>query len=161
MQREKLVNQIKGSYLKEYYLDAFLVQSAYIEGLLRLFADFSYWQETKDKTKKSSPLILEIRKKIRKYPLNELIDFLHRGELIDDDQKKELHSYREKRNEVMHDLVGKIAAKEFEQALKNTCELGEKIIEGKKFKEMEDLIDAQEEEIPEESQPNEIGAGGV
>ena len=41
----------------------------------------------------------------------------------------------------MHDLVRQIAVKEFEEELRITCELGDKIIEGTKFIEIEKLID--------------------
>lgn len=51
MNREDLTNHIKGSYLKKQYLESFLVQSAYIEGLLKLLADYSFWDQNKEKNK--------------------------------------------------------------------------------------------------------------
>ena len=83
MKRTELVDHIKGSYLKRQYLEAFLVQSAYIEGLLKTFADYSFWLEMNEKIEAKNPLILETRNKLQKYGLNELIDFLFRSNLID------------------------------------------------------------------------------
>lgn len=141
MKRKQLVNHIQGSYLKEEYLEAFLVQSAYIEGLLRTFADYQFWQQTSEELKKNNPLMVELRKRIKRYNLGELIDFLFKSNLIDRDQKGRLNDYWQKRNSVMHDLVTQMATNEFTKELKITCELGDKIIEDVKFKEIEKILD--------------------
>ncbi len=147
MKRTELINHIKGSYLKKQYLEAFLVQSAYIEGLLKIFTDYSYWNEVSEKIALGSPLINELRKRIKKYGLNELIDFLFKSKLIDDDQKNLLHEYRAKRNDVLHDLVRQISGSEFERELEVACELGDKIIDDQKFKDIEKIIDDAEKVI--------------
>ncbi|MEK7471374.1 MAG: hypothetical protein AAB623_01850 [Patescibacteria group bacterium] len=88
MRRIELVDHIKGSYLKKQYLEAFLVQSAYIEGLLKIFADYKYWEDVRQKGAKEAKMIVELRKRVRRFGLNELIDFLFKSDLIDDNQKK-------------------------------------------------------------------------
>ncbi len=156
MKRKQLVDHIQGSYLKEQYLEAFLVQSAYIEGLIRVFADYQYWQKVTEKKKKKDPVIVELRRRIEKYNLSELIYFLFRSNLIDVDQKNILNGYKEKRNIVMHDLVKQIAASEFTKELKTACELGNKIIGDSKFKEIEGMLDYIYDPVEEEKTFQEI-----
>lgn len=139
MDHQDLVNHIEGSFLKKQFLEAFLVQSAYIEGLLKLYADYNFWQETKDKIEKSQ-LLKELNKKLTRYSLNELIEFLFRTKLISEDQKNELNEYRERRNKVLHDLISEIRKEPFEKELKEICEKGKKIIESKEFIEMAEMI---------------------
>ncbi|MEN9614132.1 MAG: hypothetical protein RLZZ347_439 [Candidatus Parcubacteria bacterium] len=103
MRRTELVNHIKGSYLKKQYLEAFLVQSAYIEGLLKIFADYKYWKDIIQNVSQENQIILELRKRIKRFGLNELIDFLFKITSIDDEQKKTLHKYKEK--EIMLSMI--------------------------------------------------------
>lgn len=139
------MKHIKGSYLKEQYLEAFLVQSAYIEGLLKTYCDFNFWKEFQKNIKEKNKMTLQLRKRVKRLGLNELIEFLHKSDLIDDTQRDDLHTYREKRNQVLHDLVKSMSNEEFEKELKEVCEIGDKIIDDKKFQRIEKIIDSSDE----------------
>ncbi len=148
MRHKQLKNQIQGSILKEQYLEAFLVQSAYIEGLVRLYAIYKYFEIFiyKSRKEKGKEKIVEvIEKRIKDYNLYHLINFLYESELLTKEEKKALDRYREKRNKVFHDLLTQIGMDEFEEELRKVCEDGNKIIESKKFKQMGALIDLAEE----------------
>lgn len=154
MNREDLTNHIKGSYLKKQYLESFLVQSAYIEGLLKLLADYSFWEENQDKLKEGSRMINTLRRRLNDWTLNELIKFLRDCELIDEEQKKSLIKYKDKRNSVLHDLVSKLQNQDLVDEIKSACDLGNDIISKENFKNMEKMIDdlevlkkAQEQEV--------------
>lgn len=144
MRRTELVNHIKGSYLKKQYLEAFLVQSAYIEGLLKILLDYKYWEEVEKRGVEVNKINEEIRIRVRKFGLSELADFLKKIELIDNNQKKKIDEYRLKRNKVLHDLVLQISTDDFEKELKATCELGDRITDDEKFKKIESILDGVE-----------------
>ena len=146
MQRDALINTIKGSFLKEQYLEAFLVQSAYIENLLKVFANYSFFVETKATA--GSAMALAVAKRIEKYGFGELIDFLHEAKLIDEDQQNVLEQYRKHKNKVMQDLLKDVRRDEFEKELRTLCERGTVIMESKQFREMAELVEELDEEKP-------------
>ncbi len=140
MKNEQLKNRIKGAVLKEKYLEAFLAQSAYIESLVKLYVDYNLFdlynidQPYDENKKKINKMIDILRKKFEKYNLYDLIEFLSESELLSPEERQQFDKYREKRNKILHDLLMEIIKKEnFENELKNTCELGEKIINSQKF----------------------------
>jgi len=141
MRHEQLKNHIKGSFLKEEYLEAFLVQSAYIESFLKICADFNSWKSCGGRKMSEDPILVTMYHQIQRYNLNELIDFLYKSKLISEEQKKLLNNYREKRNRVLHDLIKEIAKETFEKELQETCVVGNKIIDGEEFKRIHSLID--------------------
>ncbi len=141
MNREDLTNHIKGSYLKKEYLESFLVQSAYIEGLLKLLADYSFWDQNKEKIKEGGKMILNLRKRVGELSLSELVKFLHESDLIDKEQKECLNKYRSKRNSVLRDLVSKLQNAELNNEIKEACDLGNEIITKDNFKTIEKIID--------------------
>jgi hypothetical protein len=141
MNREDLTNHIKGSYLKKQYLESFLVQSAYIEGLLKLLADYSFWDQNKEKIKEGGKMILNLRKRVGELSLSELVKFLHESDLIDKEQKECLNKYRSKRNSVLRDLVSKLQNAELNNEIKEACDLGNEIITKDNFKTIEKIID--------------------
>ena len=141
MKRTTLVNHIKGSYLQEQYLEAFLTQSAYIESLLRLFADYNYFIKMQEQIEKEDKLVLEVKKRIQRFSLQDLVVFLFQSALIDKQLKEILNTYKLKRNQVMHNLVVEMSSGEFEKELKEVCELGDGIINDDRFREIEDMID--------------------
>ncbi len=139
MKIEELIDHINGSILKQQYLEAFLVQSAYIESILKTYFDFNYFTTFSDKGKPRvskifpSKLFEAIRKKSDKMSLQEIINLLHSSELIDIEIKRKLELYKLKRNNVIHHLTKEIANNNFESELKEICELGQEIINTKKF----------------------------
>ncbi len=141
MNREDLTNHIKGSYLKKQYLESFLVQSAYIEGLLKLLADYSFWDQNKEKIKEGGKMILNLRKRVGELSLSELVKFLHESDLIDKEQKECLNKSRSKRNSVLRDLVSKLQNAELNNEIKEACDLGNEIITKDNFKTIEKIID--------------------
>ena len=144
MQRDALINHIKGSFLKEQYLEAFLVQSAYIENLLKVFANYSFFVDTKATA--GSAMALAVAKRIEKYGFGELVDFLHEAKLIDEDQQNILDQYRKQKNKVMQDLLKDLRRDEFEKELRTICERGTVIMESKPFRDMAELVEALDEE---------------
>lgn len=147
MRHEQLKNHIHGSFLKEQYLEAFLVQSAYIESLLKMHADFNSWKSCGGEKMNEKPILVTMYNQIQRYNLSELIDFLYKSKLISDEQKNSLNHYREKRNRVLHDLIKEISKETFERELKETCEIGNKIIDGEEFKKIHSLINFIEEDV--------------
>lgn len=145
MKHTELTNHIRGSILKQQYLEAFLVQGAYIESLLKMHADFSLWLEINEL--KNSDLIKTLRKDVSNYGLYRLIEFLRRSKLISDTLAQQLHIYRDKRNEIVHRLLDKIYSASFEQEMRLVCELGEKLTSSGEFSDILDIIASHEEQI--------------
>ncbi len=148
MKHINLVNHIKGSYYKAQYLEAFLVQSAYIEGLLKLSVDYSFWDKIDRNIstgERDTNFLKEVRNLVVSQNLNTNINFLEKVKLIDKGQKEQLHQYRAKRNKVLHDLVKQMNEKVFEVELKQACDLGNNIIESKEFIEAAKLLESMEE----------------
>lgn len=142
MKHRELTDHIKGSFLKRQYLEAFLVQSAYIESLLKLSADYSFFLATSKVRKPSPPKILEVvSRNLERMALNDLINFLYKAEVITKKQKDLLDEYRIRRNKMLHDLITEIQKDKFEVELREICEKGTLIIEDQAFIEMADLID--------------------
>lgn len=149
MKHRELVNHIKGSFLKRQFLEAFLVQSAYIESLLKLYADFKFFEVTDGKSLKNK-FLETLRGNIDKYSLNELINLLYKSDLISDEQRKLLNSYKDRRNRVLHDLIKEIRKNDFEKELEEICNKGNEVIENDKFKEMADILEEVTEKVMEE-----------
>ncbi len=141
MKHEQLKNHIKGSFLKEQYLESFLVQSAYIEGILKIDADFNYWKAAGEKEMSKNPVLMAMYKKIDKYNLNALTGFLYESKIITKKTKGLLDSYRKKRNRVLHDLIFEISKETFEKDLKDVCTIGNKIIASREFVKIPSMID--------------------
>lgn len=143
MKHVELTNHIRGSILKQQYLEAFLVQGAYIESLLKLHADFSFFIQTNEI--KDSEIITELRKEVSNYGLYKLIEFLKKTKLIKSSLAQDLHHFRDKRNKVVHDLLTEIYNTTFEQELKSTCELGEEIVNSEEFGDILSIVESQDE----------------
>ena len=141
MRHDALANLIRGSFLKEQYLEAFLVQSAYIEDLLKVFANYNFFVETK-----ASPMALALAKRIEKYSFHELVELLAEAKAIDDDQKNALDVYRKHKHKIMSDLLKDTSRDEFERQLRAACERGTAILEGKQFREIAELVESLETE---------------
>jgi len=140
MKHRELVNHIKGSFLKRQYLEAFLVQSAYIESLLKLYADFIFFKATSGGSY-DNPILNELKNRIGKYSLNDLISLFRKSSEITKEEFDLMNSYRIKRNKILHDLVKEIRNPDFEKELELVCEKGNKVIEDKKFNQIAELIE--------------------
>lgn len=130
-----------------------MVQSAYIEGLIKLFADYSFWKATADQP--ANKLMDVTRKRFETMSLSELVRLLHDADLIKKTQKSNLDKYRNKRNKVMHDLITEIHNSNFDEELRGICELGTMITEDEEFKRMAKLVEfleIQSEEKPKANQ---------
>lgn len=139
MLHQQLKNHIEGSILKEQYLEAFLVQSAYIESLLKLYVNYVFWDEF-SKDQDDTPMKKCLSKKLKKFNLYNAIEFLSDSEIINDEIKTNLHTYRQKRNDTLHELLQQIDNQEFDQHLKDICHLGENIINSTKLNEMSHFL---------------------
>jgi|GEM_PF-3078300 len=134
MKHQRLKDQISGCLLKEEYLEAFLLQGAYIESLLKLFAGFKVFVSLqKDEGKPEDKLLGALGHKVKNYGMFELIELLSEAELVSGDEKASLHKYREKRNNVLHDLLKEIKKEGFDDELREICLEGKKLIESSVF----------------------------
>jgi hypothetical protein len=136
MKHADLTDHIKGSYLKKQYLEAFLVQSAYIESLLKLAVDYSFWDKIVrniETEKQDRYFIRTVNDLVESQNLNNCIHFLKKTNLIDGSQASKLHAYREKRNKILHDLVKQMNTQTFEIELKEACNLGIEIVSSDAF----------------------------
>lgn len=159
MRHKELTNHIEGSFLKQQFLEAFLVQSAYIESVLKLYADYVFFEATDGNSYENKALGV-IREGIGRYGLNELIKFLSKSELITNQQKSLLHSYRERRNKVMHDLLKEISRDKFEEELEQICVIGNQILDDKRFVDIANIIASSSEEKGIESDKKEDAENG-
>lgn len=150
MKHKELTNHIQGSFLKKQYLEAFLVQSAYIESLLKLYIDYNFFIQTKGESF-TNKMLGTFRESVERYGMAQVVSFLHKSQLINDEQKKLLDSYRVRRNKVMHDLLKEISDLRFEEELEAVCRKGTEIIENKAFKEMAELIERNDESLDDTS----------
>jgi acetate kinase len=140
MKHKELTNHIEGSFLKRQFLEAFLVQSAYIESLLKLYADYIFFNATDGKSYDDKVLNV-LRGNVERYNLNDLISFFYKADLISKDQRKLLDSYRARRNKVLHDLIKEIRNDAFEKELEDICKTGTAIIEDSKFKKIAEILE--------------------
>lgn len=150
MKHTELTNHIRGSILKQQYLEAFLVQGAYIESLLKSHADFSVWKETVEM--KNSDFVGSLRKDIGDYGLYKLIEFLRKSKFISNSLAGDFHVYRNKRNSIIHDLLGQIYSESFEGEMRDICDLGERITSSDEFEEILAIIRDYEEQMVKKSQ---------
>lgn len=146
MKTKQLLDHMEGSFLKEQYLEAFLVQSAYIESLLKSYTSFNFFLEIKGILDKKDNSVTEVfYRKVDRYSLYELGNVLFEAGHINKNQKRILDEYREKRNKIVHDLLMKMKNGRFEEELKDTYMSGENILNNPKFKRMAQLQQNYEE----------------
>lgn len=111
-----LVDQAEGAYLKREYLEAFLIQSCIIEGILK---DYAF--------KKLSPLISQsntLEKKFKSFELARLIDELFITGKIEKTLYEKLNTYRIKRNDVIHGLLDYVDKTKLDDELREVYESG-------------------------------------
>lgn len=144
MKHRELTDHIEGSFLKQQYLEAFLVQGAYIESLLKMFADLHFRSATKMHTIKGHDVIAAARKQLAEMGLYKLIIFIKEAGLISEEQSRQLDKYRTRRNQTIHDLIKELKKEEFDAELKKVCEQGNKIIKSDEFSKMSEILDQME-----------------
>ena len=159
MKRQDLIDNIEGSRLKKQYLEAFLLQSTFIEALLRkvvendLFAAITYpilSQKFKSKAMDQDMLsksrqVEYIEKRLQRQNLYETIEYLCEVDVISKDLRKKLHKYRDSRNEVLHNLVAKMSKEEFESELRELVDLGLDILTEEAMIEASSSVQTSEE----------------
>lgn len=113
-----ILKKAQNAYADKRYLEAFLVQSCLIEGVIKAYA--------------ASKLYLKIignsvlEEKLKRWELSNLLDSLLFAEKIDSALYNELKKYRKKRNEVVHNLLS-ADSEEINKELKAAYELGRKM----------------------------------
>ncbi|MCC2630845.1 MAG: hypothetical protein K0S38_654 [Candidatus Paceibacter sp.] len=138
MKRKDIIDNIDGSRLKKQFLEAFLLQSVFIESLLKKLIEIDLYENVTfkilreqmrkgDFTTKSKHAEY-IEEKLLRQNLFEIIEYLFRIDVISGSLKKDLHKYRELRNGVLHDLVGKMSKAEFEKELEGLVGTGQAIL---------------------------------
>lgn len=119
-----LNNKAQGNFLysgeEKRYLEAFLIQSCLLEGLLKEFAILSV-----QKTLNNSEEI--VKKKKENYNFDTAIDDLYILGSIDNREFMDLHKYRKDRNRYIHRLI-KEDFKKLNKVLKNAYKEGSPLV---------------------------------
>jgi recombination DNA repair RAD52 pathway protein len=137
-------------------LEAFLLQSTYIEASLKKLIDddigFNIEMPVIRNNTKNPELYWKIikrtstiRKKLLRQNMSEIIDYLHRVETIDETLKKKLHSYRKKRNSILHDLVSNTSNPQFEKNIEDLVTDGQRILNNSAMIDASNSIQTDEE----------------
>src|SRR3989338_5926543 len=108
----KLVERAELSFSDKRYLEAFLIQSCLIEGVIKSFA-FLFLKPIFE----SHP---DLKQKSNSFELARLIDELFMAGKINNKLYENLNKYRKKRNQVIHQILKFKDEKIFEQELKAT-----------------------------------------
>lgn len=111
-----LVNQAEGAFLKREFLEAFLIQSCVIEGVLKNYASvkLSYLSS-------QSPIF---RNKLANFEVAKLVDNLFAAGKISQTLYENLDKYRKRRNEIIHKLLEYEDKEKLDQELQEAYELG-------------------------------------
>lgn len=112
----KLVYRAERAFLKNQYLEAFLIQSCVIEGIIKEYA-----------TKKLLPMVSKsiiFKNKFKKFELARIIDELFISGKIEKSLYEKLNTYRKKRNKIIHDLLGYKDKNKLDKELKEVYESG-------------------------------------
>jgi hypothetical protein len=153
MRHQELKDNIDGSILKKDYLEAFLMQSAYLEAVLKYVADYYFYislMPRKEKSGENVKFYKEMRDNFRNKGLYELVNFLNEAGVFNKTLTKDINSYREKRNKILHDLIRQFLKSDtFEQELEKTCVLGNKILKDKSFEKMVIIIEQIDKDLKE------------
>lgn len=105
-------------------LEAFVLQSAYIESLLKLFVDIKLSLAIRDI---DSSVMKSIKKRVEQYSLYELTRFVFDNNWLPKENKDLFKDYRIKRNKVLHDLLRQIATKKFDVEIGEVYRKGREI----------------------------------
>lgn len=142
MNHEELISRMRNLYQNKQYLEAFLLQSTYIEELITICAQFNFIGVVYPVMVNDSNeiVIKEIEKKIGNLSAVQKIDFIVKAGFFDKTIASRLNNYRTKRNEVVHGLVRQIKKGDFEFNLKETYEEGARIINENSFAEVVFLV---------------------
>ncbi|OGZ72956.1 MAG: hypothetical protein A2908_00040 [Candidatus Staskawiczbacteria bacterium RIFCSPLOWO2_01_FULL_38_12b] len=135
----KLVEKAELAFLEKRYLEAFLIQSCLIEGVIKSFA-YLFLKPIFE----SHP---DLKQKSNSFELARLIDELFMAGKINNKLYENLNKYRKKRNQVIHQILKFKDEKVFEKELKEAYRLGrdmkgfivEEMVEGKKGKTTSEL----------------------
>lgn len=110
------LDEAEGAFLKKEYLEAFLIQSCIIEGMLKKYVSI-----------KLSSIVSQsvtFKNKFKNFEFARIIDELFISGKIKKDLYESLNAYRKKRNEVIHDLLEYENKKELDEELKKAYESG-------------------------------------
>jgi len=142
MQLDVLKERIKGCQLKREYLEAFLLQGAYIEGIIKQLVELWIYMQMRKENKSHNYKKFEdaILKRAKRYGLYDMVEILFDMGNITDAERKKLHTYRDKRNEVIHSLLTKIKSQNLDDELIESLKLGDEIMTTPQFTALEDII---------------------
>ncbi len=168
MKRIDVINNIEGSRLKKQFLEAFLLQSAFIESLLKKLAEDDLLinvtykvilpELRKGNFNFNSKQLDIIKDSLLRQNQYELIEYLFKVDIIDKELRQNLHKYRENRNSILHDLVKEISDSGFEDRLQKLVTLGQEILSSNKMVEASEAIQKMEDltEVIDSNDPEKI-----
>jgi hypothetical protein len=144
MKHQDLKDQITGSFLKKQYLEAFAIQSAYIEGLIKLHFDMKYLVSVAS-ISDPPPFLLRMKRDFDKAPISKILTILKDSGNLSQENFELIQRYQRKRNETLHQLLDQFHAVDFEKTLEETYKLGKQIMEAGIFQSMQQVVDWMEE----------------
>lgn len=125
MTQKELINRIEEYESDGQLLEAFVLQSAYIESLIKLFIDVKFKLDIRD----ANIWVLEtLKDDLKDATLYKLTEFIFQCKWLPEDKKSLMSNYRIKRNEVMHDLLREIRKSDFNNEIKSVYDNGKSII---------------------------------
>lgn len=113
---QDLVNRSEGAFLRKDYLEAFLLQSCVIEGVVKNYAEATLHSEL------AKSRIL--KEKFKNFEMARLIDDLFLAKKLTPELHEDLNKYRKKRNEVVHHLLELENEVTLDEELKEAYEAG-------------------------------------
>lgn len=149
MKQQELQDQIKGYSLLGHFLQAFLVQTAYLEGLIKLLTDFTHFIEIERRSNAAaevyqSKFIKCVQKDIKRQSVSRSIGLLKDSETISEQLAKDLLDYFRVRNEIIHDLINQMDSTSFMERLRVAVERGDVIMKDSSFDKMIKLAESRE-----------------
>jgi len=111
-----LLKEAETSFYEKKYLEAFLIQSCIVEGVLKKYASEKLLSVT------SQSVVL--KNKFENFEFARLIDELFISGKIKKDLYENLDAYRKKRNNIVHDLLEYEDKEKLDEELKKAYELG-------------------------------------
>lgn len=126
MKKYKLKDKITELETNNQILEAFILQSAYIESLIKLFVDY---KTTIVLQKVENTINLQIKEKLinDKSSIYDLINLIFNCCWLDLGYKDDFERYRIKRNEIIHELLRKTGEETFVDEVTEVFTLGKKI----------------------------------
>ncbi len=143
MNRKDLKIKIESHARNSLILEAFILQSAYIESLIRQFIEIRFRLSI---TKGDSKTINVIWEEIEGSKFSHLLNFAFNSGWISKDTRSFVGEYSQKRNNIIHDIIRQVERGDFNHEIKKIFRKGKKIIKFKEFLKIEHFVDVSQKQ---------------